>query len=305
VNETTKCTPSLLNLGREIHLPYDNVLCGDKPKLTDPEIISKTLPEKLQQILIHVRNNIIAAHEKNKKYYDARHRHVEYFPGQLVMLKTHFLSKKDEKFTRKLAPKWSGPYRIHKKVHDATYLLCEGNRQLTTPYHVLNLKPYYARTTDTYVPPKTIPTTIQSLPKRERKPSGFYKTLATGRSPKPLAVNNMTANMTPQKLPNPRREINKITDELYLCGKQALEPSLLQHLGITFIINTAKEVDSEFINGIEYIKINVYDSPNANLRKYFHRIADLVKQVHQNGGKTLIHWHFALIHIMHCIPHEA
>jgi len=289
VNETTKCTPSLLNLGREINLPYDNVLCGDKPKLTDPEIISKTLPEKLQEILIHVRDNIIAAHQKNKKYYDARHRHVEYFPGQMVMFKTHFLSKKDEKFTKKLAPKWSGPYTVHKQVSNSTYSLLEGNRQLAAVYHVLNLKPYYARMTDTFTPPKTTDTSIQSLPKRERKPPGFYKTLATGKSSKPLAVSNFTESVTQPLQSNPSRQINKITDELYICGKAALNPSLLQSLGITLIVNAAKEVDSEFIDAIEYIKINVYDSPKTDLRKYFHRVSDLIKLVQKQGGKTLIH----------------
>jgi len=106
VNDTTNVTPALLNLGREITLPYDNLLSGSKPKLSDPQIISQTLPKNLQEILQYVKQNIISAHEKNKKYYDAKHRHVEYLPGQLVLLKTHFLSKKDEKFTKKLTPKW-------------------------------------------------------------------------------------------------------------------------------------------------------------------------------------------------------
>jgi len=202
VNVTTKCSPSLLNLGREIKLPFDNKIFQQSPTITDPSIIANTLPEQLNEIITFVRNNIVTAHEQSKKYYDSKHREIKYNPGELVMLKTHYLSDKDKKFASKLAPKWSGPYTIKEEVNKVTYKILDGTKELRTPYHVQNLKPYYPRKTVTFNlnrpdenshPESNFPNklkknvtfqldrpdeTLQSestLPKRARKSPGFYK----------------------------------------------------------------------------------------------------------------------------------
>jgi len=279
-------------LGREITLPYDNILSGSKPKISDPALISQTLPENLQEILQYVKQNIISAHERNKKYYDAKHRHVEYLPGQLVLLKTHFLSKKDEKFTKKLAPKWSGPYTIHEQVSEVTYSLMEGNRQLSAVYHVLQLKPYYQRTTDTFVPPvQNNSNDIQDLPKRERKPPGFYKDLARGKVQlRSTSTTQGTSNLT-RNYNKDKYEITQVTNTLFVSGIHAITEERLRELGITAIINVTTRVPKWDIPGIKSYKFPVKDHPKADLSVYFDSAADLIRRERANGGKTLVHCH--------------
>jgi len=40
---------------------------------------------------------------------------------------------------------------------------------------------------------------------------------------------------------------------------------------------------------VEYVKINIEDSPYANLAYYFDKVADKIEEVRRRGGKSLIH----------------
>lgn len=42
-------------------------------------------------------------------------------------------------------------------------------------------------------------------------------------------------------------------------------------------------------SNILYLRIAVTDRPNADLSKHFDEVADMIEEVRQNGGKTLVH----------------
>ena len=146
VSESTKVSPALLNLGREIPLLFDRQLSIQDAEIPIPEDYTNSLKQKLQDLTMWVRSNLEKAHQINKKDYDSHHRDVQYSPNQQILLRTHYLSDKDKGFAAKLAPKWIGPFYVQKQVTPVTYAIME---KLTSKkfqiHHVQNMKPYFPR----------------------------------------------------------------------------------------------------------------------------------------------------------------
>ncbi|XP_021957946.1 dual specificity protein phosphatase 14 [Folsomia candida] len=84
-------------------------------------------------------------------------------------------------------------------------------------------------------------------------------------------------------------QINEITDGLYLCGARAMRAQHLLELGITNVVNVTVELPCLNIDEIESMKIQLDDSPYANLSYYFDRVADKVDEVRRKGGRIVIH----------------
>jgi transposase InsO family protein len=147
INETTQVTPSLLNLGRELPVPFDRNLQEDEQadmEANREEL--KELPQKLQEIIAWVRTNIIKAQAVNKSHYDKSHRHVDYQIGELVLMKSHGKSEKHKGIIMKFNNRWNGPVKIHKKLTDVSYEIY--NVHTNKPMgkrHVSELKPYFQR----------------------------------------------------------------------------------------------------------------------------------------------------------------
>ena len=147
VNETTKVTPSLLNLGRQLPMPFDRNLQMDRNE-NHEEIIQELsdLPEKLKEIISWVRENIVKSHALNKQNYDKKHREVKYEVGELVLIKDTTLSEKDTGVMKKFANRWMGPVMISGKVTDLTYEITNiDTKKLIGKRHVADLKPYFQR----------------------------------------------------------------------------------------------------------------------------------------------------------------
>lgn len=80
--------------------------------------------------------------------------------------------------------------------------------------------------------------------------------------------------ITPKNIMN---EVSEITPCLFVCGKTAINDTVIKDLGITMIINSAKELENyadypgsktletELIS----VKIPVYDRKDSNLLPYF------------------------------------
>ncbi|XKL62262.1 hypothetical protein PGB90_002095 [Kerria lacca] len=87
--------------------------------------------------------------------------------------------------------------------------------------------------------------------------------------------------------------VSKLTENLYLCGACALRADTFEKLGITCVVNctTREELpDPPLPTTIKtYLRIPVLDSSVTNLLQYFHNIADIIKKVSLEGGKTLVH----------------
>ena len=188
VHETTKVTPALLNLGREIPMPVDRNLQIDEESNLEEKIQGLShVPDQLKEIIKWGRDNIIKTQEQNKVLYDKSHREARYEPGELVLVKNHILSSKEDGIMQKLANRYSGPYLISKQITPVTYQLvtvpekkCIGKR------HVADLKPFVQRLSQTHVPLRT--SNSEELDKPEQKntvkrklrntPRVNYRTLA-------------------------------------------------------------------------------------------------------------------------------
>lgn len=105
------------------------------------EISADDKRQNLKTALINVKKNI-QANRKRLKYQDPKSRHP-YKIGDAVLVKTHFLSKKIKKFSKKLAIKYTGPYRILYFITDVTVLVqnieCVSD---VKKVHIVDLKPF-------------------------------------------------------------------------------------------------------------------------------------------------------------------
>lgn len=105
VQESTGYSPAELFLQRRLKGPFERVL--------EPHQTSLSVLKDLQEM---VKKNLSRAKEKQKRFYDAGRRNVNYSRKDRVWTKAYPLSKASQQFTAKFAAKWVGPYRIVEKL---------------------------------------------------------------------------------------------------------------------------------------------------------------------------------------------
>jgi len=160
-NDSTKVTPAMLNLGREITLPFDRsiqVQNDSEESSIDLKIQAIELDQYLKDLIKWVRHNMEKAQVSYKKYYDQNHRESTFKEGQLVLVRNNVKSDKEAGFAKKLAPKWIGPFIIVTQVTPVTYSV----RTYPENYsggirHVQDLKPYFPRLSNREEIQKPIP----------------------------------------------------------------------------------------------------------------------------------------------------
>lgn len=84
-------------------------------------------------------------------------------------------------------------------------------------------------------------------------------------------------------------QLAQVNDHLYLSGARAVHYSSIVERGITCVINVTVELPNLPIPNVEYVKVPVDDTPDANLYAYFDQVADKIAEVRKRGGKTLVH----------------
>lgn len=97
--------------------------------------------DKLQIIRNELPNVLQAIQAKEKLHFDKSHKHVEYLPNQLVLLK-----KPPSLSKRTFQPKFDGPFKIIKKISDVNYQIevIKNNVSTLETFHVRRLKPYFS-----------------------------------------------------------------------------------------------------------------------------------------------------------------
>lgn len=86
--------------------------------------------------------------------------------------------------------------------------------------------------------------------------------------------------------------ISEILPSLYLCGAGVAIPVFLEKLGITCVINAAPELpDTPLTNETKpvYLQVPVLDKSDINISDYFDDVSDLIEQIRQLNGKTMVH----------------
>ena len=97
---------------------------------------------KMKKNLKDAQTNILKATTKQKKYADATRREISFKEGEKVLINTDVL-RNVPGITKKLEPKYKGPFKIKKKLSDLTYeLKLPRWHQIHPVIHVSNLKPY-------------------------------------------------------------------------------------------------------------------------------------------------------------------
>jgi hypothetical protein len=123
-HRSVQATPFSLTYGIEARLPA--FFAPDFRRLHDPDSANDNLLGTLQNARdLAVQNNLMAT-DKQKEYFDRKASHHTFHEGQYVLLNEfNFLNK-----NRKLAPKFSGPFKILrvKGPHNVELLLTNGRK---------------------------------------------------------------------------------------------------------------------------------------------------------------------------------
>ncbi len=144
-HESTGQTPSMMLYRRELDTSLDLMTQPVWNGMEEPEIpYPERLSLMLQEAHDHARAALEISHNKRKQHYDKRRRSISYAIGDLVRVKTHPKSDALANFTAKLAPLYSGPYRVTQVLSDVNYRLAKlDTGQDAGVYHVVNMQPFH------------------------------------------------------------------------------------------------------------------------------------------------------------------
>ena len=141
-----RVTPAFLNFGRE-PLPYRSLhkVVEVKQQRSVPEP-SEWL-ERMKR-LTHLRDlitrNLDRAYETQAKYYDKLRRERHFQVGDLVLKCERVLSNKKKDIAAKLSNKFSGPYKVVRRLSPVVFRLVDSRGNYAGKEHVRHLKLYVA-----------------------------------------------------------------------------------------------------------------------------------------------------------------
>lgn len=137
IHDSTGYSPAKVFLGRELPHPLNNI--WDIPN----ELIhGEVEPNRINILWEDVIKRLKISREKQSVKFNNLHSDVKFKVGDKVLVKTHYISDKDKKQTKKLCPKWEGPYVIQRMLTPVTALLSI-NPKREKIAHVSHLKAYY------------------------------------------------------------------------------------------------------------------------------------------------------------------
>lgn len=139
VHETTKQTPAMLLLGRELRLPT-GLVCGYPPS---EELATESYPERLreqlQRVHDHNRRALHQASRRMKDRYDLRVTTQQLAVGDAVWL---FNPRRRIGRCPKLQSDWEGPYKVVQKIGDVIYKIQKPGKVKTVTVHRDRLMPF-------------------------------------------------------------------------------------------------------------------------------------------------------------------
>lgn len=141
--ESTKCSPNLMMLGREIALPLD-LMVGDPPNTSEnfcPVEYVEWLKHSMGTVFNFANENLHHSAKRQKRYYDRNIKHREYIPGDFVW------RWYPPSAGIKLGLGWTGPFRVARKCSDVTYMIEKSPDSNLITVHVDHLKPYTGENT--------------------------------------------------------------------------------------------------------------------------------------------------------------
>ena len=155
--ESVQETPFFLNRGRHPKSPL-TVNLPDRPVINPA---AGEFADHIRSLIARTRRCMLAAQQRQKRYYDERRTDAAFSVGTKVLLSTANLALKVlTTGTRKLAPKWVGPFTITERIGPLGYKLdLPDSMKVHDEFHVSFLKLYHA---DGRVQPPPIPELIDN-----------------------------------------------------------------------------------------------------------------------------------------------
>lgn len=155
-SEITQNTPYFVNFGYEMNLSGSDFKQQRKKLILEPNVNDsnenlnnnqgdtekhiKIKSDKLKEIHLFVKKRLEKAHLTSTHNYNLRHRPVQFQEGQLVWKREYNLSDKSKNYSAKLDKKFSGPYKIKKKLGVSTYELIDEKGKSLGKWNVKDLK---------------------------------------------------------------------------------------------------------------------------------------------------------------------
>ena len=144
-NESTKLTPNLFTMGREVRLPA-KLIFGSKNGCDGLETTSygdyiDCLQEKMQHVHRIARRHISSAAQRNKEIYDTKVALNKYSVGSVIWYLSEATCRQVGE-CQKLMRVYEGPYLIVKKYSEINFLLQLDKKRKTRVTHHNKLKPY-------------------------------------------------------------------------------------------------------------------------------------------------------------------
>ncbi len=155
-SESTGLAPCEIMFGRMLQGP-STLRPLEEP--SDKEIIqfAKFLRQRLEGAIEFVKENLIQAKERQKEYYDRKHRPSPFKLGDLVWRDLHLQSDAIKQFTTKLSPRRDGPYEIVKMISENVVILWDPKTEKEFgPVNVAHLTHYVTPVIPNLVIPEPI-----------------------------------------------------------------------------------------------------------------------------------------------------
>lgn len=138
VQESTKCTPNLLMLGREVNLPVD-LMVGEPSDETEsvcPVEYVEWVRQATEYAFQFVQQNLQASAERQKLLYDRASGSPHFKVGETVW--RYIPPKAKQKFGKG----WHGPFLVTEQLTDVTYRIQKSRFAKSVVVHVDHLKSY-------------------------------------------------------------------------------------------------------------------------------------------------------------------
>ncbi|CAC5404175.1 unnamed protein product [Mytilus coruscus] len=150
-HETTKLSPCMLMLGREIELPID-LIYGQRDEFPNETETTNAYVQKVQTLIWDVqqkaRKNIITASNRQKRQYDLRANQNSYKVGDSVWLN---ILARVKHISPKLQKQWDGPYIITEVISDVIYRIQKSPNSKFQVVHHDRLKRFYGKVDNGFV----------------------------------------------------------------------------------------------------------------------------------------------------------
>ena len=144
VHGSLMLTPAFLNFGRE-PLPYrslrNEVDVKQQRCVPEPSEWLERM-KRLSHLRDLITRNLVHAYETQAMYYDKHRRQRHFEVGDLVLKRKQVLSNKTKNIMAKLLDKFSGPYKVVRRLSLVVFRLVAAKGKCAGKEHVRHLKPY-------------------------------------------------------------------------------------------------------------------------------------------------------------------